>query len=133
MDGFARLIGRGSGEMANRVLKLADVLGPKAGDLGSRLGEAHGRETRFRLLDEALAGWLGEGCAPRPEIAWAFARLSRDPAARVAELARDIGWSRKTLSDQFRARYGLSPKTVGRLARFQRVIAATEGLARPDG
>ena len=39
---------------------------------------------------------------------------------------RQIGWSRKRLIAKFRDRLGLTPKSVGRVLRFQQAIRAIE-------
>jgi AraC-like DNA-binding protein len=131
MPGFQRLLGGAAGAIANRTVKLADLLGRDGLELGDRLLEAPDREGRFAVLDRALGGWLAAGAAPRPEIVWAFAQLRGDPARRVADLAARIGWSRKTLNAHFQDRYGMAPKTVSRLARFERAVACA-GAAAPD-
>ena len=86
---------------------------------------------RFAALDAALGTWMAKGRAARPEVAWAFGQLRRNPALPVAALAEELGCSRKTLTAQFRAQYGIAPKTAARLARFGRVIAAC-GQGAPD-
>jgi AraC-like DNA-binding protein len=122
--GFEPLLGTAAGAMANQGVKLPDVLGPGGAELGGRLVEARSTAGRFAALDAALCRWMARDQAPRPEIAWAFRTLRRNPAQSVAALATEVGCSRKTLTAQFRARYGITPKTAARLSRFERVIAA---------
>jgi AraC-like DNA-binding protein len=42
---------------------------------------------------------------------------------RVAELASEIGCSRRHLTDGFREQVGVSPKLLARILRFQRAVA----------
>ncbi len=127
MHGFQRLLGGAAGAIANRTVKLADLLGPRGAALGAQLMEAPGRESRFVTLDRTLGGWLAEAPAPRPDIAWAFGQLRRDPSRRVADLAADMGCSRKTLTARFQDSYGIAPKTAARIARFERLVASCTG------
>ncbi len=125
-EGAANLLGGASPEMRNRGVKLTDLFGRSAADLGERLLHTTDSESRFSILDDALCGWTGQRRAIRSDMAWAFGQIRRNPARSIADLAAELGWSRQTLSAQFRANFGISPKTAIRLSRFERVIAACE-------
>ncbi len=131
--GFEQLLGAAAGAMANRGVRLEDLFGASGAALGGRLLDAADEASRFAAMDDALRVWLDRWMARdqpiRPEIAWAFRQLRRNPAQGVADLARQIGCSRKTLTAHFRARYGIAPKTAARLARFETVLAACEAGA----
>jgi AraC-like DNA-binding protein len=43
----------------------------------------------------------------------------------VASIAREVGWSRKHLARRFADEVGLGPKSVSRIVRFNRAIAAS--------
>lgn len=77
-------------------------------------------DARFELLDEALLELSAAGGGVRSELTWAWQRLHRNPSQRIADLADEIGWSRRHLAATFTAEYGLGPKQVARLVRFQR-------------
>jgi transcriptional regulator GlxA family with amidase domain len=47
----------------------------------------------------------------------------------VGSLAREVGWSRRHLSERFRQELGLPPKVAARVVRFER---ARRLLQRPD-
>ncbi len=130
--GYQRLLGAAAGELANRVASLSDVLGPAARVLACRLREASAPETRFALLDHALGHAMAARDKAAPELAWAFATLARHPQTRIGTIAQTIGWSRKRLIGRFQSQVGLAPKTVARVARFQRVTEACTPGARPD-
>ena len=53
------------------------------------------------------------------DVRWAWNRLTGG-AARVDELARELGWSRRHFTQRFKNELGLAPKTLARVARFQR-------------
>jgi len=62
----------------------------------------------------------------RPELAWTWTwtQLTHyDGAVAVADLADDLGWSRRHLSTQFKQEFGLGPKQLARVARLQRARA----------
>lgn len=69
-----------------------------------------------RALIEALARHNAPG--PRAEVGRALARLTR--GARVAEVADEVGFSRRHLGELVRAETGVTPKEWQRLARFER-------------
>jgi AraC-like DNA-binding protein len=50
----------------------------------------------------------------------------------VASLAGRLGWSRKRLAARFNEHVGLPPKTVARIARFDRARTLAEPPRRPD-
>ena len=76
---------------------------------------------RFVAVDRALASLIGE-TAVHPDVAYAFDRVV-DTGGRVpiAELAAEIGWSDRHLTNRFRAELGLRPKEAARVARFDHV------------
>jgi AraC-like DNA-binding protein len=99
-------------ELASRVVPFDEPL------LVEQLAEARDWDTRFATLDAFLAPRL----APPPaDVAWAWSRLrATHGRARVGELERELGWSRKRLVARFREHVGLPPKAVAKLFRFER-------------
>ncbi|WP_153068672.1 helix-turn-helix domain-containing protein, partial [Streptomyces orinoci] len=59
-------------------------------------------------------------------------RLTGPAAAPISALADEVGWSRQHLTARFRQEVGLSPKTLGRIARLQRVMALMRGTRPPS-
>jgi transcriptional regulator GlxA family with amidase domain len=61
------------------------------------------------------------GAAPRPELEHAGRCLTGGHGtARIAEVAAEVGWSRRHLAARFAAEYGLTPKEAARIMRFER-------------
>lgn len=119
-----RLLGIPMDEMIDRVVPLDALLGAEARSLGSALVEAGTRGERIALLDAALTRRLAR-CAPvRANQAHALALLRTRPDLNIAEIARDIGWSRKHLASRVRDATGVGPRSYRRLIRFARLTAA---------
>ncbi|MGC1214073.1 MAG: helix-turn-helix domain-containing protein, partial [Micromonospora sp.] len=96
---------------------------------------------RFALLDAALTDRLAVAGSVDARLARAWRLLDSGGGAAVGALAGEVGWSRRHLAVQFRREFGLPPKTVARLLRFQRAYAtlgreptaAPVGPTGPDG
>ncbi len=127
MRGLHRLLGRGASQCANHTLPLQEMLGADALHLGEMLAEAPTREARFRQLDATFAKWMAGSPDMRRDVAWAFETIRNDPARHIADIAAEIGYSRKTLALHFCGQFGVTPKTASRIARFERAVAGASG------
>ncbi|WP_018785158.1 helix-turn-helix domain-containing protein [Micromonospora sp. CNB394] len=133
-----RLLGLPLAELTNRVVPVDAVAGWLA-RLRDELAGERGWPERFARLDAALAARLVSTVPPDPHLLAAWRRLDGSGGAvGVATLAGELGWSRRHLSVRFRREFGLPPKTVARLLRFERAYASlgrtllTAGAAGPD-
>ena len=110
-------------ELTNRVVELADVLGPGARLLVERLAETDDWATRFDLLDSALLSRLEQGRDPAPEVNHAW-RLIADAGGSmpVTRIASEVGWSQGHLVRRFTQQIGLAPKAAARVLRFHRAV-----------
>ena len=130
--GARTLLGLPAAELAHRVVPLDDVLGT-AGELGDRVATAGTWTERFAALDDVLGRAVARTSPPRPpraEVAYVFDRLVRAAphGPGVGALAAEVGWSRRHLAEQFRREYGLPPKLLARILRFEQARGL---LARP--
>lgn len=114
--GCRALFGAPLGAVAGRTLYLADLprgFSPAEHEAvtslttwPARLAAVEGllldRLQAARLAADVLRAWqlLGEG-------------------HRVSRVADEVGWSRRHLANRVRGEFGVSPKELGRLARFQ--------------
>ena len=125
--GAYRFFGGAVVDLVARMVDMSDVLGREGRDLRERLGATSGWQQRFDLVEDFVAD---RAChSPSPEIEFAYRRLARSRGgARIAALAKDIGWSRKHLVNRFRSELGLAPKPIARLMRFHEAcrLARTE-------
>ncbi|MGH9026611.1 MAG: helix-turn-helix domain-containing protein, partial [Acidimicrobiia bacterium] len=116
--------------LASTVLSLETLLGTRAGELVDRLDAGCTWTDRFAVLDDVLTRQLMEPRPIREEVIFGWHQLlTTGGAATVASLATAVGWSRRHFTDQFRAEFGLPPKAVAKVVRFER---ARNRLLRPD-
>lgn len=132
-EGARALLGMPAAEIAGDSVDLHAVLGRRCAHLVEQLAEAPGWDARFAVLDRELTALAAQGPGvdgAAPEVRRA-AHLIRATGGttRVADLADEVGWSRRHLTERFRIETGLGPKTMARVVRFERVCRR---LRRPD-
>ncbi|MEU3271777.1 AraC family transcriptional regulator [Saccharomonospora sp. NPDC006951] len=126
--GTAALLGVSSAELAGDIVDLADFGSPALASLAGRLAETPTWRGRFAVLDAVLRAQLVERHGPPAEVEWAWRRLTAAAGAlRVADLASEVGWSRRHFGERFRRELGLSPKQAGRVLRFERANRLLRG------
>ncbi|MEI8409572.1 MULTISPECIES: helix-turn-helix domain-containing protein [unclassified Kribbella] len=116
------LLGLPPGELASMVVELDDVLGRPARVISERLREAPTWVDRFDLVESLLLESWADEPAPetRAELGWAWRRLRETAGAvGVEDLAAEVGWSRRHLTDRFTTEFGLGPKVAARVMRFE--------------
>jgi AraC-like DNA-binding protein len=135
--GSRALFGLPAAPLASLVVDLRDLLGRAGDELVERLHAADGWPARFAVLDavlgRALAAGAGARAAGPPEVerAWHLLAASGGRMA-VADLATEVGWSRRHLAARFASELGVTPKSAARVLRFQRTCALLDrglGLA----
>ncbi len=115
--GARALLGLPASELARELLELDDAA-PDLADLPERLNDVTLDEAVMvvaRALTEALA--RNGAAAPRAEVGRALAGLTR--GERVADVADEVGYSRRRLSTLVKEETGLGPKEYQRVARFE--------------
>jgi AraC-like DNA-binding protein len=122
--GAHRVLGLPMHELANRTVMLDDLV-PRAGELEARLRELTSWSDRFDLVERFLARRLADSASPPPGVEWSWTRLRRSGGrASIGALASELEWSHRRLIASFREHIGLAPKTVARVLRFDRAVAA---------
>ncbi|MFI7612305.1 helix-turn-helix domain-containing protein [Nonomuraea terrae] len=121
--GMSALTGTPLREVAGTTVRLEHLLGNRAEELTGRLIASASWADRFRLLEERLTAWLRPDAGPDGLIMHAWRRL-QEPAGppTIGSLAGELGVSRRYVELGFRRVVGLSPKTVARIARFERTV-----------
>lgn len=133
-EGARGLFGIPASEVAADAVALDAVWGATSRELVERLALAPDWPTRFAVLDEVLmraaAGRVEAPLGARPETAAVWERLvATGGQVDVRTLAAEVGWSRRHLTARFTAEYGVGPKEMARVLRFERSKAM---FVRPD-
>ncbi|WP_035757439.1 helix-turn-helix domain-containing protein [Granulicoccus phenolivorans] len=120
--GCRALLGLPIGALAHEVVDQADVPFGIPAPLHARMAAA-GWSTRLRLLEQHLLARSADPAEPGrdlpADLAHAWQVLGRYAGrVRVADLAAEVGWSRRHLVTRFRAEFGLAPSELARLHRF---------------
>jgi AraC-like DNA-binding protein len=117
--GVRALLGASPADLASCVLDLSDFWGRSALGLIDRLRSAGAWRNRFAILDKVFSQALRPFTAPN-ELLWAWSRLAQTRGSiSIADLADDIGWSRRHFSERFHREIGVTPKTAARIFRFE--------------
>jgi AraC-like DNA-binding protein len=113
-------------ELTGRVVPLADVVrGLEPRLLDAVRGETDAGRRTARLC-AALAGALS--CRPAGAVEAAVARLGTGQPTTIAELARSVGITPRTLQRRFQAEVGLDPTLLRRILRFRAAFRLLERL-----
>jgi len=122
--GARTLLNVPAGVLAGHVFHLDDMVGARVhAQLQSRLHAAQTWSERFDILDEVLTRRLRQDDTAA-ELHWAWRRIATDAGMTCIEnLAGEIGWSRRHLSERFRVEIGVTPKTLARIVRFEQACA----------
>ncbi|MGS0685255.1 helix-turn-helix domain-containing protein [Nakamurella sp. GG22] len=116
------LLGLPAAELGTDVVELADVLDADEARVADLTGETSGA-----IAVQGINDWIDRRLtlAPRHRIAPELLRawhliVESGGRRRVADVARDVGWSRRHLTVQLRTEIGIGAKDLARLARFHR-------------
>lgn len=121
--GAHRVFGLPMRELANRMVTLDDFGDREIGILRQRLEEEQDWDARLELAEDFVTRRLLRAEQADPAVRWAFDRIvDAKGNLRIERLAGSLDWSRKHLSDRFQTAFGLSPKAVARMVRFQSAL-----------
>lgn len=110
--------------LAGRVVDLGDLLGDDGSFLAEQLAELETWLARCEHLDALIARRHSTDTVAATGVERALRVLSKSHGrARMAAVAKEIGWSRQHLVTKFREQVGLAPKIVARIFRFQHALA----------
>lgn len=130
--GAARFFGADAARLAGGMVGLGDVLGRDGATLRDRLAETPDWAARLALAEAFVAARLGREPPAAVAEAWRV-MAAAEGSSTVRAVARNAGVSRQRLASGFRDAFGVGPKTVLRLMRFQaarrRALAGGAGWA----
>jgi len=131
--GARALFGVSASALAHDVVPLDAVLPASTTELVDRLSEASTWSDRWAVLDEILLRVITDTDDAIPEIDSAWATLAATHGTiGIGELASSVGWNRRTLSGRFKQTFGMSPKSLARVMRFERAERLLRSSARPS-
>jgi AraC-like DNA-binding protein len=125
-------------DFSDQAIQLDLVWGWRSADqLLDRLLEARTAETRLRIVEEALIDRMQtfrqKHLPMHPIMKYALNVFDNAPHIRtVADISREIGWSRRWFSHAFAEQVGMTPKRYCRLVRFQDVVRQTASQRSVD-
>jgi len=119
--GCRTLLGRPASDLWKMSVEAGDVVGRVGVELWERLQATTDWDRRFAICDEILGRLLQPMPPDRPELweAWRLIESSHGSVA-VADVAAEVGWSRRHLTKSFDREFGFSPKVAARVIRFER-------------
>lgn len=126
--GCRAILGLPAAPLAGTIADAAALGAGLPETLHTRLADLGWME-RFAVLERHLLARAGAGpsLGPAAEVGEAWRLIvASGGRARIADVARHVGWSRRHLQDRFVAEYGLAPKQVARIARFDRARGLAE-------
>src|SRR5262249_15492653 len=126
-----------SNEFFDERVPLDAVWGSRCTMLNHRLSEAVTAQERLAALESALLearrGAADDRFALHPCVADALAHLRRLARMRtVSDISREVGVSRRRLSQLFDEQVGMTPKLYCRLLRFRDVVRRIAAGGRID-
>lgn len=122
------LLGCRPADLAGESHEWGAVFGVAATSLRERLHEIPDWPGRFAALESLLVARLVDVPGPAAEVSQAWHLVDASGGRLpIREVARRVGWSVRQLEKQFRAEYGLSPKTAAVVRRFARSVPMVSG------
>lgn len=110
-------------ELVGRTIPFGDLVPRAQRDLAERLAAMPDWNARFACLEALVAQRIAQARVRTEPVAWAFSRIEASRgAARVSELARELGYSPKHLIALFRDQIGVPPKLASRIVRFDHLL-----------
>lgn len=120
-------------ELGGTVVTLDDLWGPDAALVHEQLRSAGSWNERFAIAQAALVRHWDADRAVDAEVYFCWQQMMTTLGqVRIAQLAADVGWSRKRLWSRFRSQIGVTPKHAAQLVRFDHAahrLAAGESAA----
>lgn len=118
------LIGVGAPEIRDMEVPAGALWGRPGARLAARAAEATGAAARLGLLVDAVTSRLGGALRIDPVATGLAAALAQGPAVPLPTVAREAGLSERQLRRRVEAAVGYPPRTLARVLRFQRFLAA---------
>ena len=116
-------------EMSNRVIDMRLIWGRDVEEIRERLLAAPTHATKFHFMETILLARLNLDCYGLDAVHYAVYDIaSNDGILSIRELSERMGISQKHLDHQFKKMVGVSPKSLARVMKLQRVLNSINPL-----
>ena len=131
--GIQALFGLPAGELTDQVISVGDVTDDDFFALCQKLSVASTPHKKFNLMESFLISMLDIDFQPNPAIIFSARKVyNQNGKQPVSEITKQVGYSRRRLSELFRDVIGTSPKQYSRILRFQQVLRLLRENSNPD-
>src|SRR5262249_45999766 len=129
--GAQMLLGAPMDLLTDRILALEDVDSRFSRLLTSHAAATKDWETRFDIVENIIAERLASAHQPPAGLLHSWRILQESPNhIDLARLPQEFGCSRRHLIAQFHKYFGMAPKMIARISRFNLAVAAVHRLGR---
>jgi len=119
------------GLLADRTIELDEINGPLARLLENRVQTTRGWEARLDLIELLIAERLTQARSPSSALIHSWQKLLNAPnTTDLALLSEESGCSRRHLIAQFHTHFGMTPKTIARIRRFNLAVGVIDRFGR---
>jgi len=119
------------GLLRDRTIELEEIDGPWARLFENRVQATRGWGARLDLIELLIAERLTPASPPSSALVHCWQRLLEAPnKTDLALLSAESGCSRRHLIAQFHAHFGMAPKTISRIRRFNLAVGLANRLGR---
>jgi len=118
------LVGVSAAEFRDQDVPLDELWGRAGARIAARAAETSDCPSRLGIIVDGLVGRLGRARVVDPVGVGIAPLLAEHPGRPVAQLAHDVGLSERQLRRRVEEAVGYSPRTLGRILRFQRFLRA---------
>ncbi len=132
--GARRLLRPPAQEFSSRLVALDELADASLSEFARRLADLGDFERRLAATERFLsARLLRLKNQEDAGAAWALSRIiALRGDVRIGAIGESLGWSRRRLAETFTREFGLGPKAIARMARFESALNLARRSAAPD-
>ena len=131
--GAPALFGIPAAALTRDVVHLDAVAPELTRELVDRLSNTQSWTSRWEILDDVFLRVLDDASVLPSELeaSWQML-LASDGTLAIEDLAAAVGWSRRHLAQSYRRAFGVSPKVLARIMRFDRAQRMLRSPEQPS-
>jgi AraC-like DNA-binding protein len=131
--GAQMLVGVPMDLLTDRILALEDVDSHFSRQLTDHAASTRDWAARFDIVETIIAARLASASSPPPSLLLSWRILQKSPThVDLARLPQEFGCSRRHLIAQFHKYFGMAPKMIAKIGRFNLAVAAVHRMGRRD-